>query len=184
MPGFIFTGTGFDDPHGKLERFDVAAAHATRLAIGDLVRITGEANATTGTPQVDAPTAGQSITGVISGIVPGFATENFTDTGLAALTAGSVLVQCDPRAEYEVDVVNGPLVVANTGLNADFVPTAATNTAGYTQSNMVLNATGVATTVTLPLRIVKLLVGSDGVLGSRALVRLNTTTMIAGATGV
>jgi hypothetical protein len=183
MPGFIFTGTGFDDPHGKLERFDVAATHATRLAIGDLVRMTGTASAT-GVAQVDAPTAGQSVTGVISGIVPGFATENFTDTGLAASTAGSVLVQCDPRAEYEVDVVNGPLVVADVGLNATYVPTAATNTAGYTQSNMVLNATGIAATSTLPFRIVKLLVGSDGVLGSRALVRLNESTMIAGATGV
>lgn len=184
MPGFIFTGTGFDDPHGKLERFDVAAAHATRLAIGDLVRLTGTATAVTGVAQVDAPTAGQSVTGVISGIVPGFATENFTDTGLAAATAGSLLVQCDPRAEYEVDVVNGPLVVANVGLNATYVATAATNTAGYTQSNMVLNATGVATTETLPFRIIKLLVGSDGVLGSRALVRLNESTMIAGAAGI
>lgn len=184
MPGFYFTGTGYDDPHGKLEQFGVAAAHATRLAIGDLVRITGEADAVTGRAFVDAPTAGQSITGVISGIVPGFATENFTDTGLAALTLGAVLVQTDPRAEYEVDVVNGPLVPANVGLNATYVPTAATNTAGYTQSNMVLNATGVATTATLPLRIVRLLVGADGVLGSRALVRLNETTQIAGATGV
>ncbi len=184
MPGFWFTGTGFDDPHGKLERFEVAATHATRLAIGDLVRITGEANATTGVPQVDAPTAGQAVTGVISGIVPGFATENFTDTGLAASTLGEVLVQTDPRAEYEVDVVNGPLAAASVGLNADFVPTAATNTAGYTQSNMVLNATGVATTATLPFRIVRLLRGADGVLGSRALVRVNQSTMIAGATGV
>lgn len=184
MPGFYFTGTGFEDPTGKLERFDVAAAHATRLAIGDLVRITGDANAVTGVPYVDAPTAGQSVTGVISGIVPGFATENFTDTGLAASTLGAVLVQCDPRAEYEVDVVNGPLVAANVGLNATYVPTAATNTAGYTQSNMVLNATGVAATATLPFRIVRLLVGADGVLGSRALVRLNESTVIAGATGV
>jgi len=184
MPGFYFRGTGSDDPHGKLEQFEVAATHATRLAIGDLVRITGEANSTTGVAQVDAPTAGQSITGVISGIAPGFATENFTDTGLAASTLGNVLVQTDPRAEYEVDVVNGPLVAANVGLNATYVPTAATNTAGYTQSNMVLNATGVATTATLPLRIVRLLRGSDGVLGSRALVRINEGTQIAGATGV
>lgn len=184
MPGFYFRGTGFDDPHGKLERYDVAATHASRLAIGDLVRITGEGNPVTGIPYVDAPTAGQSVTGVISGIVPNFLTENLTDTGLAATTLGSVLVQTDPRAEYEVDVVNGPLVAASVGLNATYVPTAATNTAGYTQSNMVLNATGVATTSTLPFRIIRLLVGADGVLGSRALVRLNESTMIAGATGV
>lgn len=184
MSGFKFRGTGFDDPHGKLERFGVAAAHATRIAIGDLVRVTGEADPVTGVPFVDTPTAGQSITGVVSGIVPGFATENFTDTGLAASTLGAVLVQTDPRGEYEVDVVNGPLAVASVGLNATFVATAATNTAGYTQSNMVLNATGVATTSTLPFRIVRLLVGADGVLGSRALVRVNESTMIAGATGV
>jgi len=184
MPGFIYSGTGFDDPHGKLERCDVAATHATRLAIGDLVRMSGTATAVTGVPQVDAPTAGQSVTGVISGIVPNFATESFTDTGLPALTFGSVLINIDPRAEYEVDVVNGPLVVADVGLNATYVPTAATNTAGYTQSNMVLNATGIATTATLPFRILKLLVGSDGVLGSKALVRLNESTIIAGAAGI
>lgn len=184
MPGFFYRGTGFEGPQGKIERLDVAATHATRLAIGDLVRITGDANPVTGVAYVDAPTAGQAISGVVSGIVPNFLTENLTDTGLAASTLGSVFVQMDPRAEYEVDVVNGPLVVASVGLNATYVPTAATNTAGYTQSNMVLNATGVATTATLPLRIVKLLAGADGVLGSRALVRINESTMIAGATGV
>jgi len=184
MAGFWFRGSVGYGPDGKLQRYDVAASHTTRLAIGDVVTINGTATAATGVAQVDAATAAQAVTGVISGIVPGFATENLTDTGLAALTAGSVLVQIDPRAEYEVDVANGPLLVADVGLNADFVPTAATNTAGYTQSNMVLNATGVATTVGLPFRIVRLLVGADGVLGSRALVRINSSTMIAGAVGV
>ena len=184
MPGFWFRGTVGYGPDGKLQRYDVAATHATRLAIGDLVRLTGTGTDVTGVEQVDAPTAGQSVTGVISGIVPNFLTENLTDTGLAASTLGSVLVQIDPRAEYEVDVVNGPLTSASVGLNATYVPTAATNTAGYTQSNMVLNATGVATTATLPFRIIKLMNDDAGVYGNRALVRLNETTTVAGATGV
>jgi hypothetical protein len=47
---------------------------------------------------------------------PNFATENFTDVSLAASTAGSVQVIVDPHAEYEVDVSNGPLLVADVGL--------------------------------------------------------------------
>ena len=184
MAGFWFRGSVGYGPDGKLQRYDVAASHTTRLAIGDVVTINGTATAATGVAQVDASTAAQAVTGVISGIVPGFATENLTDTGLAALTAGSVLVQIDPRAEYEVDVANGPLLVADVGLNVDLVATAATATAGYTQSNMTVNATGKATTVTLPFRVIGLTVGADGVLGSRCMVRLNNTTTIAGATGI
>lgn len=184
MPGFFYRGDVGYGPDGKLQRFDVAAAHATRLAIGDCVTLTGTATAATGVAQVDASTATQAITGVISGIVPNFLTENLTDTGLAASTLGSVLVQIAPRGEYEVDVSNGPLVVADVGLNIDLLATAATNTAGYTQSNMTVNASTKATTVTLPFRILSLMTGADGVLGSRCMVRLNNTTTIPGATGI
>lgn len=182
--GFKFVGTEQSDPTGKAKSFDVPSSHASRLARGDVVRINGTSDATTGNPQVDAATAAQSITGVIVGITPQFATEAFTDTGLAASTAGSVTVCTDPLALYEVDVSNGPLVVADAGLNADLVATAATVSGGMTISNMTLNATGKATTSTLQFRIIKLLTGSDGVLGSRALVRINNTTTTAGATGV
>lgn len=184
MPGFWFRGSVGYGPDGKLQRYDVDATHATRLAIGDVVRINGTATAATGNAQVDAAAAGQAVTGVISGIVPNFLTENLTDTGLAASTAGAVLVQIDPRAEYEVDVANGPLLIADVGLNVDLVATAATATAGYTQSNMTVNATGKATTVTLPFRVMSLMVGADGVLGSRCMVRLNNTTTISGAVGI
>lgn len=185
MPGgFKFVGSAGYNPDGKLQRFDVDAAHATRISIGDFVRITGTATADTGVAQVDAAAAAQSLTGSVSGIVPNYATENLTDTGLPALTAGSLLVQIDPLAEYEADVSNGPLVVADVGLNVDLVATAATQSGGLTISNMTINATGKNTTNTLQFRVVALLTGSDGVLGSRALVRLNNSTTIAGATGV
>ena len=185
MPGgFRFVGSVNYGPDGKLEKFDVDAAHATRLSIGDVVRISGTATAATGVAQVDAGAATQQVTGVISGIVPNFATENLTDTGLPAATAGSVLVQVDPQAEYEVDVSNGPLLVADVGLNVDLVATAASLSGGLTISNMTVNATGKATTATLPFRVVALLTDSAGVLGNRARVKVNASTNNAGAAGV
>lgn len=186
MPGgfkYVATLTN-GDPSAKLKTFDIAASHASRLAIGDVVRITGTATAVTSVPQVDAAAAGQSVTGVVAGFVPNYATESFTDTGLPASTAGTALVICDPLAYYEVDVSNGPLVVADVGLNADIVATAATLNGGLSISNMTINSTGKATTSTLQFRIEKLLTDSAGVLGNRALVRVNNDTFITGATGV
>jgi hypothetical protein len=49
MPGgFDYQGSLLDGHTGKLRTFGVAAAHASRIAIGDVVRISGTANATTG----------------------------------------------------------------------------------------------------------------------------------------
>lgn len=181
--GFKWAGSLSDNPTGKIKTRTVAAAHATRIAIGDVVRITSTADADGG-QQVDTATATQSITGVVVGVAPNFSTESFTDTGLSASTAGSLFVNEDIRGTYEADVSNGPLVIANVGLNADIVATAASVSGGLTISNMTVNATGVATTATLPVRIERLLVGSDGVLGSRCVVSINNHTASSGATGV
>ncbi|MBE16549.1 MAG: hypothetical protein Unbinned6354contig1000_18 [Prokaryotic dsDNA virus sp.] len=169
---------------GKLFTYEVAAAHATLLSPGDVVRITGTAGAATGVPQADAATATQSITGVLDSVDFILSGENLTETGLPASTAGTIKVNVDPQMLYEVEVANGPLVVANVGLNADIVATAASKSGGLTVSNMKLNATGVATTQTLPFRIVALLEDSAGVLGNKALVRPNNMTSGDGATGV
>lgn len=182
--GFKWIGSRSDDPHGKIVTFDVAASHATRLAPGDVVRITGTANATTGLAGIDAAAAGQSITGVINSIEPQVATENFTDTGLAASTAGTVKVNIDPEALYEVDT-SATLAVADVGLNADIVATAATQSGGLTISNMTLDSATKAATATLQFRIVELRAGlTTGVLGDRAVVKVNNSTSRAGATGV
>lgn len=181
--GFKWIGSQSSDPRGVTKTFPVAVGHSTRLAIGDAVIITSTANAA-GVQEVDAAAAGAAVTGHIVGVVPNFATESFTDTGLAAATLGSVLVNCDPRAEFEVDVSNGPLAITDVGLNCPLVATAATVSGGLTISNMTVNATGKATTALMEYRIVKLLTGSDGVLGSRCVVRLNWSTVVPGAAGV
>jgi hypothetical protein len=181
--GFRWIGSQSNDPRGKVKKFPVASGHATRLAIGDVVAITNTGDAS-GMQLVDAAAAGAAVSGVIVGIVPNFSTESFTDLGLPASTAGEVLVNIDPRAEYEVEVSNGPFVIADVGLNAPLVATAATVSGGLTISNMTVNKTGVATTAATEFRINRLLVGDDGVLGSKAVVTINNSTNIAGAAGV
>ncbi len=160
MPGgFKWVGSLSNDPHGKINTFDVAATHATRLAPGDVMVITGTANATTGVPGIDAAAAGAAMTGVLNSVEPSFATESFTDTGLAATTAGTVKVNVDPFALYEVDT-SATLAVADVGLNADITATPATQSGGITISNMVLNSATKAGTATLQFRIVGLLPGT------------------------
>ena len=174
---------GDGDYTGKLFTYDVDAGHGTLLSPGDVMRITGTADAD-GRPGVDAATAGQSITGILDAVAPIFAGEQLSETGLPAGTGGTVQLLIDPMRLFKVDVSNGPLLVTEVGLNADIVATAATKTGGLTISNMTLNATGVATTQALPFRIVQLLEDEAGVLGNVALVRPNNTTLSDGATGV
>lgn len=184
MSGFEFNRTQSQGgTTGKVDTYGVDAAHATLLAPGDVMRTTGTANATTGNPEIDAATATQAITGVLVSVDPNFVGEALSETGLLASTAGEVKVNVDPFATYNVDVANGPLIVANVGLNANIVATAATKTGGLTISNMTLNATGVATTQTLPFRIVALLEDDAGVLGNRARVRVNNSTLTDGQLG-
>ena len=185
MPGgFKFLKTQSQgDVTGKNTTFGVAAAHATALVSGDVIRVTGTSNAD-GNPEADAATATQSVTGIMSAADPVFDTEALSNASLAASTAGTIKVNPDPHALYEVDVANGPLVVTDVELNADIVATAATTTGGITTSNMTINATGVATTQTLPFRIVALRKDSAGVLGNVAIVRINNSTLSDGAAGV
>ena len=172
------SGSGINEPRGRLNSYGVAAGHAGKLAIGDFVALTGTANATTGVAEVDIGVAGSPLLGQIAGFVPDFSTENFTDAGgLAASTAGTALVLDDPRAEYIADVSNGPLVVADVGLNVNLLATVATQSGGLTISNMNVNATGKAVTNTLNFQVLALLPDD-------ALVRLNSTQMITGAAGV
>lgn len=184
MPGgFKLVGSLAEDVKGKVRRYAVSSAHASRLAIGDWVAKTGTADAT-GLSYVDTGTAGSALTGPIVGFEPLFATESFQDTGLPAGVGGYALVYEDPRAEYEVDVSNGPLAAADVGLNVNLLATAATQSGGLTFSNMTVNATGKDTTATLNFNVLALLKDEAGVLGNRARVRLNNSTAISGATGV
>jgi len=179
------SGSGLNGVYGRLNQHPIASSHAGILAIGDFVTLTGTSDATTGQSTVDIGVAGSPLLGQIAGFVPDYSSENFTDAGgLAASTAGIAYILDDPRAEYIADVSNGPLAAADVGLNVNLLATVATKSGGLTISNMNVNATGKNTTSSLNFQVLALLPDDAGVLGNRALVRLNSTYSIAGATGV
>lgn len=184
--GFQLSRTqGAGDFDGSTELYAVLAAEtAPRLAPGDCVVITGDGDSVTGRSAITKAAQAAALTGVIESIAPDLDNESLNDTGLAGSTAGKAQVITDRQAVFEVEV-NTTLVDANVGLNADAVITSATQSGGLTVSNMTLDQGTVAVTNTLHFRILRLLPGiSSGVLGDRALVRLNHTTEIAGGTGI
>ena len=185
MPGgFKFVNTDSQgDVTGKQKTFAVLAATAEVIVPGDLVRLAGTANAQ-GVADVSIAPSTTASTGVVSAIDPTIAGEALSQTHHAASTLGTIKVNVDPNALYEVDVANGPLLITEVGLNAPAVVTEATASGSLFPSVMQVNATGVATTATLPLQIVALKEDADGVLGNVAIVRLNATTVAPGATGV
>ena len=183
MAGFKYRKTqGGGGTTGVLSTYAVDAAHATLLAPGDAVVITGNADAN-GVSEVDTGNATTANTGVIESVDFTLAGENLSETGLLASTAGTVKVRVDQYALYEIDA-DATAVVANVGLNVSINVTTATKSGGLTVSNMTADMATVATTITLPYRIVALLEDSAGVLGNRLLVRPNATTASSGAVGI
>ena len=185
MAGFgLDLSQGSYDHNGKLESYDVDAAHATLLAPGDVVVLTGTSNAE-GVAGVDAGSAGAAITGVVAAFEPIFAGEQLSETGLPASTGGTALCHIDPNLNFIVDVSNGTLSATDVGLNADAAFTAATKSGGLTISNMTLDAGTALGTSTLQFRIVGLAPNDSGVVdGTRARVRFNNTTVRSGTAGV
>jgi len=160
-------------------------AAARKIAIGDAVKITGTA-AADGTPQVTtlAADTNTAITGVVVGVVPNFESENFSSTGVAASTAANLLVCDDPRATYEVES-DATLAITDVGSNVDIISTEATLSGVMYISNYKIDGSSGVTTAATPVQVVKLLKGAtSGTLGDRALVRLNETSIVPGASGV
>ena len=182
--GFKFVGTDSQgDVTGKGKTFAVLVATTEVITPGDLVRIAGTANAE-GVADVSIAPTSTASTGVVASVDPTFAGESLSITHHVSGTLGTIKVNVDPNALYEVDVANGPLLITEVGLNCPAVVTEATVTGSLAPSVMTANATGAATTATLPLHIVSLKEDAAGVLGNVAIVRLNETTVAPGATGI
>ena len=186
MPGgFKFVGTDSQgDVTGKQKTFTVAVGTAEVITSGDLVRISGDSDASTGNAEVSIAPTSTASTGVVMSTDPTFAGEALSTSFHASGTLGTVKVNVDPNALYEVDVANGPLLITEVGLNAPAVVTEATIIGSLAPSVMQVNRTGAATTPALPLHIVALKEDADGVLGNVAIVRINESTVAPGATGI
>jgi len=187
MAGFqALRQPGQGDYTGKLETFDVDAAHARIIAPGDVVILSGTSNATNGRAGADnfadGAIAGQ-VTGIVASIEPQFVGENLQTTALAATTAGTINCHIDPNMAFIVDS-DATLTAADVGLNAGFNALESTANGGLFISNYDLDSSSVAATATLPFRIIGLAEDAAGVLGNRAIVQMNSSTLGAGTTGV
>ena len=157
--------------NGKVQTFGVASGHATLIAVGDLVRITGTADAT-GLALVDASAAAQLITGCVVSIEPNFS--NLEQAGLPAGTAGKVKVAVDRNMLMEAPS-STTVAVTDVGGNSEIVATAATLSGGLAISNMTVN-TAAAISGTAQIRIEGLKDGGTAA-GTILYCRINESTL-------
>ena len=152
--------------NGQLQMFLIPSSDGTAVFVGDIVKTAGSSGAAgTVVNGIDvegmqtvalatAGTTGQDIVGVVRGFLPDFT--DLTKKHRAASTARIALVVTDPTVVYEVqeDADTTPIAAASVGLNVAYTTTAGNSTTGV--SKMEIDSTTVATTATLPLKVLGL----------------------------
>jgi hypothetical protein len=152
--------------NGQFELFLVPSSDATAVFVGDIVKIAGGAGAAgtvvagmdcegMGTVALaTAGTTGQDIAGVVRGFLPD--PTSLQTKHRAASTARVALVVTDPTVIYEVqeDAVGSNIAAADIGLNVPYTTTAGSATTGNSQ--MEIDSSAIATTNTLPVKILGL----------------------------
>ena len=162
---------------GKANLYFMASGDSTVVMVGDAVKIAGDARGASGAPTVTRCGATDIPVGVVVGIlfsgvgnevtnVPPVSDLN-TPVYRRASTDRYVLVADDPLLVYEVQYagtsVAAATITANVGQNGQFTTTAGSTVSG--SSGMQLDSTGLATTATLPLKIVGFPARPDNVPG-------------------
>lgn len=185
---------------GKANLYFMASGNSDVVMVGDAVKLAGDARAASGAPTVARCGATDIPVGVVVGIlfsgvgnevtnVPAVSDLN-TPVYRRASTDRYVLVADDPLLVYEVQYagtsVAAATITANVGQNGQFTTTAGSTTSG--SSGMQLDSTGLATTSTLPLKIVGFPSRPDNIPGDTYFsyyVTLNSSTLGSlGTTGV
>ena len=191
------TGAAYN---GQSNVYFVPASDSTVIMVGDAVKLAGDARAATGAPTVTRAGATDNAVGIVVGVL-------FTGVGdltnvppvndlntpiyRRASTDRYLLVCDDPNVIYEVQYagtsVAAATITANVGLNGQFTTTAGSTVTGA--SGMQLDSSGLATTATLPLKIVGFPNRPDNIPGDTYfsyLVKLNGSTYSSGtgSTGV
>ena len=185
---------------GKASLYFVPSSDSTVIMVGDAVKLAGDARAASGAPTVTRCGATDIPVGIVVGIlfsgvgnevtnVPAVNDLN-TPVYRRASTDRYLLVADDPTLIYEVQYagtsVAAATITANVGLNGQFTITAGSTTSG--SSGMQLDSAGLATTATLPLKIVGFPSRPDNVPGDTYFsyyVMLNASTFGSlGTTGV
>jgi hypothetical protein len=181
--------------NGAANVYFVPASDSTVIMVGDAVGLLGDARAATGVATV---TRLASATGIPLGIVVGIiftgmgdvtnvppVTDLNTPVYRRASTDRYLLVVDDPQVVYEVQYagtsVAAATITANVGLNGQFTLTAGSTTTG--SSGMQLDSAGLATTATLPLKVIGFPNRPDNIPGDTYFsywVKLNTSQLATG----
>ena len=176
--------------NGQANLYFVPASDSTVIMVGDAVKLAGDARSATGAPTVTRAGATDTPVGIVVGIVftgVGDVTNVPPVTNLntpvyrAASTDRYLLVCDDPNVVYEVQYagtsVAAATITANVGLNGQFTTTAGSTVSG--SSGMQLDSSGLATTATLPLKVVGFPNRPDNIPGDTYFsyyVKLNSVT--------
>lgn len=189
--GFRPVKTSIGPYNGQANVYFVPSSDATVIMVGDAVKLAGDARAATGAPTVTRCAATDPAIGIVVGIlftgvgditnVPAVTDLN-TPVYRRASTDRYLLVADDPSLIYEVQYagtsVAAATITANVGQNGQFTTTAGNTTSG--SSGMQLDSTGLATTATLPLKIVGFPNRPDNIPGDQFFsyyVKLNSATL-------
>jgi hypothetical protein len=173
---------------GAIRQIPIASAYATSIFNGDVVKLVAD-----GTLEKDTGTTAATPVGVFLGC-------SYTDTDIGFIqrnyfpadTVASDIVAyvCDdPDAVFKVAVVSGTTVIAGVGrtavgANASIVQNAGISTNG--KSQIALLSTSLATTATLPLRVIDVVKETADSSGNytELLVKWNAGHQYANTTGL
>lgn len=187
--------------NGAVMPFLIPSSDGTAVYVGDLVKNQGAA-AAAGTVvngmdcegmwqaiRISGGTTGQDVLGVVVGFLPD--PTNLMTKHRAASTNRIALVCVDPTVVYECqeDADTTPIAAASVGLNAAITTTAGSATTGL--SGMEIDSTSVATTATLPLKVLGLVkrpdnafnTGGSGTDKAKFEVMLNTGAFMPNTAG-
>lgn len=161
--------------NGKTRKVIFASGDSTAAFIGDLVAFTGTADATGKIPVVTQAAAGTDWSANhLAGVIVRFeydADDMFT-TYRKASTERVAYITADDDAEFWIQE-DGNAGIASAGLNSDIIVGSGDTYTGM--SGMELDSSEVATTATLPLRLISLHDSDDNEVGTNAkwIVKLN-----------
>lgn len=179
--------------NGQVQRYLLPSSDGNNRFIGDPVTLAGDAGAAglkvngipvTGIPTISIMTPGAGFVGVIVGF-------EANPDNLAAIYGPAslnriALVADDPNLIFEVQEVSGgtALTSAEVGLNANLVSGSGSTATGF--SGWELNNSGEAVTITLDVKILRLVLREDNTYGEHAKweVLPNNHLFRAGVTGV
>ena len=171
--------------NGGYNVYFVPSSYATAIFIGDPVDIKSGSNDSIGTPSVIVGASGSPILGVCVGIVDGGPEGNLVTVTRdlpiyrPASTAQYIAVVDDPTVLYMVQDDASSQATAPTlwaGKNANLVSGTGSTVTGF--SGWQLQASSVALTNTLDLKIIRPLQQADNTIGSAANTNMNAKWLV------